>query len=580
MAGGGIPMAVNAICRTQRCAIYTRKSTEDQWDREFSSIESQRDICSAYITCQQHKQWESLPESYDDAGYSGANLYRPALQRLLRDVEHGEIDVVVIYKIDRLTRSLGDFIRLVQVLDHSHVKFVSVTQAFDTSDSMGRLVLNILLTFAQFERELIADRIRDKVASIKRRGMINGGRPPYGYDIIDHRLVVNRAEAEQVRAIFRRYLELGTCSALSRQLRAEGLRAKVFTNRAGVVLGGGPANNGMIYHILKNPVYVGRVPHNGNSYPGEHEAIVDAGIWEAAQALIAQRRKFGRDRQPRNFLKGLFRDSCGRRMISTLSGKKRLRYYQSARSAGDTTRRFRMRAEHLEELVLTVVKTTLEDRETTRLALRDIGLRGEKLDRLPDRGSAAGEKLEDGDFERVREILRSLVVEGEISQHRLLLVFRSTEVARLLGWDGVGLFEGEREAWTGNEPTFRVTRALDEVRFNRMVEMPVEPIAMEQRRTPRPELVRLIQTARAAQAAVDDERDIDIKLMAHRFRCSPQRFCRVLRLNYLAPDIVAAILAGAQPEELTGRSLLHGALPLDWDLQRSTFGFPPRGGDS
>jgi hypothetical protein len=239
-----------------------------------------------------------------------------------------------------------------------------------------------------------------------------------------------------------------------------------------------------------------------------------------------------------------------------------------------------MRAEHLEELVLTVVKTTLEDRETTRLALRDIGLRGEKLDRLPDRGSAAGEKLEDGDFERVREILRSLVVEGEISQHRLLLVFRSTEVARLLGWDGVGLFEGEREAWTGNEPTFRVTRALDEVRFNRMVEMPVEPIAMEQRRTPRPELVRLIQTARAAQAAVDDERDIDIKLMAHRFRCSPQRFCRVLRLNYLAPDIVAAILAGAQPEELTGRSLLHGALPLDWDLQRSTFGFPRRGGDS
>ena len=560
-----------------RCAIYTRKSLEDQWDREFNSVESQRDICSAYITCQHHKGWRSLPESYDDAGYSGSTLHRPALQRLLQDIECGAIDVVVIYKIDRLTRSLADFIRLVQVFDQRRVKFVSVTQAFDTSDSMGRLVLNILLTFAEFERELIADRIRDKVAAIKRRGMINGGKAPYGYDIINRRLVVNPAEAKQVRSIFRRYLEVGSCSALSRQLNAEGMRAKVHVNRAGVVQGGGQVSNGMIYHILKNPTYIGRVPHNGDSHPGEHEAIVDVDNWEAAQALIAERRKFSAlERGPKNILKRLLHDVHGRRVIIRTSGPRQLRYYESVPSEQIVARRFRMRAERLEELVLATVKEALNDRETIRGALRALGRRGDELHLLPALAPAACKNLTGAIPEQVREMLRSLICEGEVAAHHLILVFRTSEVARLLGWDGIGLFEGDRAAWRTNEPCFTVQRPLDEVKFNRMVEMPVEPIAMERRGNLDPELVKLVHTARRAQAAVDEEQDFDLKVMAKRFRLSPQRFCRVVRLNYLAPDIIAAILAGAQPEDLTSRSLLQGALPLDWNLQRHMFGFPAR----
>lgn len=574
-------MATPNLQRLQRCAIYTRKSLEDQFDREFNSIESQRDICAAYITCQEHRQWMRLPQSYDDAGQSGASLHRPALQELLRDVEAGEIDIVVVYKIDRLTRSLADFIRLIGVLDHCHVKFVSVTQSFDTSDSMGRLLLNILLTFAQFERELLADRIRDKVAAIKRRGKINGGHAPYGYDIIARRLVVNPIEAEHVRTIFRRYLELGSCSALTRETKAKGVRAKVYVTRTGVVRGGGPASNGMLYHILKNPVYVGRVPHNGDSYPGEHEAIIDEATWEAAQTLVARRRKFGPEqRQPRNILKWLFRDSHGRRMVITTSGKKHChRYYSSEKiswAEQEGIKRFRIRADRLEELVIATVHETFNDREKVRGALREIGRRGAELDFLLRHVGAACEKLTNASCEARREILRSLIHEGEISPNNLILVFRSSEVARFLAWDGIGLFEGDRPAWMSNEPIFTVRKALDEVRFGGGKLLPVEPIPMEQRRNPQPELVKLIQTARRAQAAVDDESEVDLKDISRRFRCSPQRFCRVLRLNYLAPDIVAAILAGAQPNDLSFQKLVYGPLPLDWDLQRRIYGFPTR----
>ena len=277
-------MSTVDITRVQRCAIYTRKSTDPQWDRDFNSIESQRDICAAYLTCQKHKGWGEVSQTDDDPGQSGVTLDRPALQTLLRDVEAGAIDVVIIYKIDRLTRSLADFVRLIDVFSRYQVSFVSVTQSFDTSDAMGRLVLNILLTFAQFERELIADRIRDKVAAMKRRGKHTGGPAPYGYDLVQRRLTVNAEEAAKVRSIFARYLELGSCHALCRELRAQGMKSKRWVSRSGRIRGGTLAGHGMIHHMLGNPIYIGRVPHKGESYPGEHEAIVDEQTWEAVQA--------------------------------------------------------------------------------------------------------------------------------------------------------------------------------------------------------------------------------------------------------------------------------------------------------
>jgi site-specific DNA recombinase len=575
-------MAAPTLARAQRCAIYTRKSTSNARDPEFNSIESQRDICAAYITCQQHREWAKLPETYDDSGQSGATLHRPALQRLLRDIECGAVDIVVIYKIDRLTRSLGDFIRLVAAFDRAHVKFVSVTQAFDTSDSMGRLVLNILLTFAQFERELIADRVRDKVAAIKRRGLINGGKPPYGYDTLDGRLIVNAAEADKVKSIFRRYLEVGICCALFRELKAQGMTGKAHVTRRGDVVGGGPVTQSMIYHMLQNPTYAGRVPHNGDSYPGEHQAIIDDETWGAVQEQMARRKRFGPiPRQPLNLLKRLLRDTQGRRLIIRASGKRMHRYYESEKTplaAQWGIRRFRMPADDLEELVLATVREALDNREQVRAALRVLGRRGDELHLLPRRAPAACARLDQAEPEQRREMLRALISEGEVSAHNLMLEFRTIEVARFLAWDGIGVFEGDQAGWRSSEPTFTVRRPLDEVRFNRMVEMPVEPIAQERRATPRADLVRLIRTARHAQSAVDAECDVGLNQMAGRFHCSTQRFCRILRLNYLAPDIVAAILVGAQPQGLTCQRLLHGVLPLDWDLQRRMFGFPARSG--
>lgn len=576
-------MTASDTRRVVRCAVYARKSTEDPWEVEYNSIESQHDICSAYITCQHHKRWVEQPQAYDDAGKSGGNLDRPALQRLLRDIECGEIDVVVIYKIDRLTRSLADFIRLIEILDRHEVKFVSVTQAFDTSDSMGRLVLNILLTFAQFERELISDRIRDKVDAMRRRGKRGGGPPPFGYDVVDRKLVVNPVEARRVAWMFQRLIELGSSRAVYRELEAQGMRTRIHVSRSGKSKGGGPISHGCVHYILGNPVYVGLVAHKGVTYPGEHEAIIDEKTWDAALAVRARRsQREAKLRASENFLRGILQDAHGRRMVMAATGSKagqRYRYYVSEQSrwaARDGIKRYSIRAEHLEALVLAAVKEVLNDREKTRAALLEIGRRGEDLARLPRRASFACSHLDDADVERLREILASLIVNGEISQNSLVLVFRSSEVVRFLAWDGIGHFEGDRASWTASEPTFMIRRPLDEVIRERRLAFPVEPIASERRRRPRLSLVRLIHTARRAQAAVDAERDTSVDALARRFGMRSHRFCRILRLNYLAPDIVAAILSGAHPDRLTRNDLLRGTLPLDWDLQRQMFGFPAR----
>lgn len=573
-------MPADPLKRAQRCAIYTRKSTDDRFDRDFNSIESQLDICSAYITCQQHKDWLQADSQYNDPGQSGGDLNRPALQRLMHDIELGRIDVVVIYKIDRLTRSLADFIRLIEVLDRYQVSFVSVTQSFDTSDAMGRLVLNILLTFAQFERELIADRIRDKVAAMKRRGKYAGGTPPYGYDVVDRRLIINQAEAEKVREIYSRYLEIGSYSKLCRQMKAEGLKSKQWVSRSGKVCGGKLASSGLVYHILGSPLYAGRVPHNDTSYPGEHQAIVDEDTWNAAQELRHSRRRLAA-RSGGNFLRDIFHDSYGRRMVITnnLKDGVRYRYYVSEQSRWATregVKRYRVRAEQFEELVLAATREVVSDRELVRAAAIDIGRRGHALDTLPAQARLATALLATSSPERLHEILSAILVEGETSQDRLILTFRSAELIRFISWDGIGIFEGNRAAWTTSEPTFTVQRPLNEIRFERALVMPVEPIPVERRGRASPGLVDLLSSARTAQELVDSEADTPVEALAARFGWSPSFFCRVLRLNYLAPDIAAAIRTGAHPKGLTRARQTRGALPLDWDLQRQLFGFPAR----
>jgi len=275
--------------RPIRCAIYTRKSTDENLETEFNSLDAQREAAEAYIASQRQEGWIVFPDRYDDAGFSGGTLERPALQRLLREVEAGRVDCVVVYKLDRLSRSLLDFTRLIETFERHGVSFVSVTQRFDTSTSMGRLMLNILLSFAQFEREIIGERIRDKVAATKRKGKYCGGMPVLGYDVDrEHkRLVINPEEAELVRHIFARFIRCGSTTRLAKELNEQGYRTKSWTTKAGRLRPGTAWNKGHLYRLLNNPIYIGEVRHKDQTYPGEHEAIVSRDLWDKVHAILA-----------------------------------------------------------------------------------------------------------------------------------------------------------------------------------------------------------------------------------------------------------------------------------------------------
>ncbi|MFO1097104.1 MAG: recombinase family protein [Xanthobacteraceae bacterium] len=312
------------VVRKLRCAVYTRKSSEEGLDMEFNSLDAQREACEAYVASQRAEGWLLVPDRYDDGGFSGGTLERPALQRLLADIEANKVDVVVVYKIDRLSRSLMDFAKLVEVFDRNSVTFVSVTQSFNTTTSMGRLTLNILLSFAQFEREVIGERIRDKFAASRKKGMWMGGFVPLGYDVKDRKLVVNEAEAATVLSIFQRFLRIGSMTKLSVALRSEGMRTK----------GGKPVDKGYLYRILNNRVYVGEAVHKGIAYPGEHAAIVERSLWDRVHDIIGEspRKRAMRTRaQTPALLKGLIFGPTGVAMTPahTRKGGKLYRYYVS-----------------------------------------------------------------------------------------------------------------------------------------------------------------------------------------------------------------------------------------------------------
>ena len=310
--------------RRSRCAVYTRKSSEEGLDMEFNSLDAQREACEAFVTSQKAEGWVALRDRYDDGGFSGVTLDRPALKQLIRDIEAGLIDVIVVYKIDRLSRSLMDFARLVEVFDRNNVTFVSVTQSFNTTTSMGRLTLNILLSFAQFEREVIGERIRDKFAASRKRGMWMGGFVPMGYDVKDRKLVVNEAEAATVRMIFDRFAALGSASILARALQAEDVRNKR----------GKRIDKGFIYKLFGSRVYLGEAVHKGTSYPGEHDAIISQDLWERVHAILKQS---PRDRRAKNrnsseaLLKGLIFTDTGTAMTPTYTrkGERLYHYYTS-----------------------------------------------------------------------------------------------------------------------------------------------------------------------------------------------------------------------------------------------------------
>jgi DNA invertase Pin-like site-specific DNA recombinase len=310
--------------RKSRCAVYTRKSTDEGLDMDFNSLDAQRESCGAYISSQKADGWLLVADRYDDGGFSGGTMERPALKRLLADVKAGKIDVIVVYKIDRLSRSMLDFLNLIELFERHGATFVSVTQSFNTKDAMGRMALNILITFAQFERELIGERIRDKVAASRKKGIWMGGWTPLGYEVRDRKLTIHEADAERVRAIFRRFAQLKSATLLARELVGAGQR-----NRYGHLL-----DKGVLYKLLNNRVYIGEAVHKGTSYPGEHEAIIDRGLWDQVHAILKEspRKRANNARaQTPALLRGLLFGPDGAAMSPTHTRKsgRQYRYYTS-----------------------------------------------------------------------------------------------------------------------------------------------------------------------------------------------------------------------------------------------------------
>lgn len=318
---------------SKNCAIYTRKSSEEGLEQDFNSLDAQREACAAFITSQKAEGWVAIKEHYDDGGFSGGNTDRPGLRRLMEDIQAGKVNIVVVYKIDRLTRSLMDFAKLVEVFDRHSVTFVSVTQSFNTTTSMGRLTLNVLLSFAQFEREVTGERIRDKIAASKKKGMWMGGSRPTGYDVKDKQLVINTEEADLIRLLFNKYMELGCVRKLKRYLDFAGIRSKHRVSRKGRAHGGASFSKGILYQILKNPVYTGKIRHKENVYDGQHQAIISYDLWKAVQQKMTEGSVslLGKKKPAvtGNLLKGKLFDCEGNfySPVFTSRGAKQYRYY-------------------------------------------------------------------------------------------------------------------------------------------------------------------------------------------------------------------------------------------------------------
>src|SRR5499433_2412307 len=559
---------------TVRCAVYTRKSSEEGLEQEFNSLQAQREACEAFINSQVHEGWGCLRAGYDDGGFSGATMGRPALQGLLADITAGRADIVVVYKIDRLTRSLADFAKIVEILDARSASFVSVTQQFNTTTSMGRLTLNILLSFAQFEREVIGERIRDKIAASKKKGMWMGVVPPLGYRVQDRKLVIVDSEAELVRAIFRRYAELGSVRLLKEELEAQGIKSKSWTSASGRRIGDKPFSRGALYLILQNRLYRGEIVHKGQYHPGEHAPIIDPPLWDAVQAQLAgntAERNSGTRTRPPSLLAGMLFDDDGNRMTPTHATKegRRYRYYvsrplitndQTDRAAG-----LRIPAEEIEQAVTSRVRQWLVDPGSVYQAIRLADPSAQR--RLIARAEKIGKSWPELLAARQRTFLTALIERIDVGANRIDIHFRPTRLSTLLDIAGTPLSSATDETQILSVP-IELRRSGREIK---MLIDGADPLATAK---PDARLIKLLVRARRLNAALVDSDGVPFAALAKREGVSPSYFTRLVRLSYLAPDIIQAILDGRQPHDLTADKLLaHSRLPLAWHDQRTALGF-------
>jgi site-specific DNA recombinase len=547
----------------RRCAVYTRKSSEEGLEQDFNSLHAQREACEAFIKSQTGEGWRLVKTAYDDGGLSGGNMERPALKLLLDHIEQGLIDVVVVYKVDRLTRSLADFAKMVEVFDAHGISFVAVTQQFNTTTSMGRLTLNVLLSFAQFEREVTGERIRDKIAASKRKGMWMGGCAPLGYDVVDRRLVINPKEAEAVKLIYETYLQLGSVRLLKEQLEREGIISKIRTSKTGSQTGGCSFSRGALYELLANPLYIGEVRHKKERHPGQHVAILRRDLWEQVQQRLSDTAVRSGNNEPKCIpspLAGKLFDEHGGRLTPSHSvkGGRRYRYYVSRnliRSSAKGKKGWRLAALELERSVTTAAGPMLADRAAIVAAVPDAETSATAVEGALQAAEAAKTQL-DSDLDKSAVIARLV--------HRVELRKESMQVSLDLG---SFVDEAHREL-------------RERLKITRLVPLQIRRWGFEMRLvvggglapSPKADPALLKAVARGfrwfneiATGQATSAADI-----ARRENLDKHYVSRMIPLAFLAPSIVEAISTGRQSPEVTTEMLTRGLnLPFDWAGQNA-----------
>ncbi len=565
-----------------RCAIYTRKSSEEGLEQDFNSLDAQRESCEAYIKSQKHEGWAAIAAPYDDGGLSGATMERPALRRLLDDIRTGKVDVVVVYKVDRLTRALTDFSKIVETFDSHDVSFVSITQQFNTTTSMGRLTLNVLLSFAQFEREVTGERIRDKIAASKKNGMWMGGMVPLGYDAIERKLVVNAGEAETVSYIFERYIALGSVRELKQELDADGVVSKVRLSRNGRRTGGVPLARGALYLMLQNRIYLGEIVHKNNIYPGEHTAIIDRDLWDAAQTNLAANRNDGRTgagAKEASLLAGLLFDDLGHRLTPSHATKdgRRYRYYVSrpltANIRAETPAGRRIPAGDIEGLVTRRIRGFFADRAEVfgviswrvQNVAEQEQLLGQATDLVKRWGHLAPVE--------VRSILLALVSRVDVHSNKVDITINTGRVTDVLQSDPMSLTDISGKGRKTEHLKLSVPARLKRAGLG--IKMIIDgSVGAGGEGKADPSLVKLIVKSHVFWEELIKGGGGSLGKIAVGQDVTPSYFTRLLRLTFLAPDITKAILEGRHPPTLTAAKLAKASrLPLTWPEQREILGF-------
>lgn len=565
-----------SIAPRLRCAVYTRKSTEEGLDQEFNSLDAQREACVAFIASQVGLGWKLVADHYDDGGISGGTMERPALQRLLQDIRDRRVDVVVVYKIDRLTRSLMDFSKIVEIFDAQQVSFVSVTQQFNTTTSMGRLTLNVLLSFAQFEREVTAERIRDKIAASKKKGMWMGGVVPLGYLVRDCKLIIEESEADTVRHLLVRYLALGSVRALADEAKTAGLAGRLISG--GAASGATkPFSRGNLYHLLSNPIYIGKIRHRDQLYDGEHQPIIPPDVFARTQALLAARapaRSSPDNHADHHLLTGIVFDESGDRLSPSHATKngKRYRYYVSNRltqARKNNSDGWRVPAAELDAIIASQLNRILSDKAQLAEWIHESGhanqigavlaAADQHCNRYDQCSASEKQAL-------IRQAFRRIVLARD---HIILHVDRQAIVEKLIHAQAA-----DRSAPGRIEHLPQITLTVPMAIRRRGVE--TRMVLANGSGTPRrpgPALIQLMAKAQTYLAKLTDGSNRSLTAVAADCRTELSEVSRILPLAFLAPSIIDAIMTGQQFVSLTTQRLLRlSDLPILWHDQLAVLG--------